>query len=72
MQSLVSIDEDTTSMLYKIKNILNYVFLFIYHVEFIIKALGLGVHYFDDSWNKLDLSILVITDMVLACSIMGI
>lgn len=35
--------------------ILNYIFIFLYNVEFVLKLIGLGVQYFThDKWNILD------------------
>jgi len=44
---------------------LRYVFLLIYHIESYIKMKGLNMFFFKDGWNIFDLSILIISDIVL-------
>jgi len=43
----------------------NYFFLLIYHFEAFIKGIGLGIYYFRSGWNRLDLFILIVADVVL-------
>ena len=49
-------------------NIINNVFLVIFHVEAFTKLVALRSYYFKDSWNKFDFSIIIITDIVLISS----
>ncbi len=71
MQTLVNIDQKEQSTFNILKATINNIFLFIYHLEFFIKLMGLGMNYFQNNWNNLDLSILIIADMVLIFSLLG-
>ncbi|EAR90226.2 cation channel family transporter (macronuclear) [Tetrahymena thermophila SB210] len=51
-------------------NVINNFCLGIYHVEALIKIVGVGVYfYFKDDWNKFDFGVILITDIVLFSSI---
>ena len=41
----------------------NFGFAFIFNVEAIVKLIGLGKTYFNSSWNKFDLTIVIGTDI---------
>jgi voltage-gated sodium channel type IV alpha len=42
---------------------LNYVFGIIFNIEMILKLIGIGVHYFKNSWDKFDFVIVIGTDI---------
>jgi len=43
--------------------ILSNVFTVVYNMEAVIKLLGMGIHYFDDSWNNFDFFVVVVSDI---------
>ena len=47
-------------------NIVNNVFIVVFHVEALTKIIALRMYYFKDSWNKFDFSILVLTDILIS------
>jgi len=57
----INSNENNPSEIYKWIERCNYLFLFIYTIEAILKLTGLGIYYFYDSWNKLDLGILCLS-----------
>ncbi|KAL4473885.1 hypothetical protein ABPG74_022749 [Tetrahymena malaccensis] len=51
-------------------NVINNFCLVIYHIEAVIKIIGVGIYfYFKDDWNKFDFGVILITDIVLFSSI---
>ena len=52
----------------EIINLINNIFLGIFHIEALIKIIALKSYYFKDGWNKFDFFIIIITDIVLILS----
>ena len=52
--------------------ILNYVFMGLFTIEAIIKIIALKGHYFKDSWNVFDFTIVTFTLVILLLKIMSI
>lgn len=48
---------------------INNIFLIIFHLEALLKLLGLGFFYFKHFWNKFDFIILLVTDIIILESI---
>lgn len=49
--------------------ILSNVFTVIYNLEAIIKLIGMGLHYFDDSWNNFDFFVVIVSDVGILLSL---
>ena len=53
--------------------VMNYIFIFIYNVEFIVKIIGIGKQYSTySSWNTFDFVCVCISDLAIVLIIFGI
>ena len=53
-------------------NILNYIFMFIFTSEAVIKIYALRVNYFFDGWNLFDFTVVVMTIVILILTFLGL
>ena len=52
--------------------VMNYIFVFLYNVEFVLKIIGLGKQYFThDSWNLFDFVCICLSDLAILLTIIG-
>ena len=53
--------------------VMNYIFVFLYNVEFVLKIIGLGKQYFTrDSWNLFDFVCICLSDFAILLIIIGV
>ena len=55
-----------------VTNILNYIFMFIFTSEAVIKIYALRVEYFYDGWNLFDFTVVVMTIVILILTFIGL